>query len=427
MLKCEDLRVEVPLDHFGDTPGTIEVYARIVDSGAADGAGGGGAGGGEKPYLLYLQGGPGVEAFRPTENNPTWLPEALKTHRVVMLDQRGTGLSSPIGWVDGRFVGTGGAQEPEAVAERMSFYRADAIVEDAEAVRRALGVEKWAILGQSFGGFTSLRYLAEHPESLLSARITGGLARVPQPGADADPVITYARTWQIMREKSQKFFAQYPGAADAMKKLHARAVTDGIALPDGTVAAEAHVRSLGLLLGASGGDQKLRFLLEHDVDSAALRHDLQASLPFSARNPLYAAFHETCWASGAKTDWAALRARPAEAEDDSLWLSGEHVDPELFRTGPLAVWDDVAQALAERDWPVMWDVEKLRQADVPTAAAVYTHDAFVPREMSLETAALLPKCEVWETDAYEHNGLAASDGEVLRRLNGLLEGMNAAG
>ncbi|HJH12982.1 MAG TPA: prolyl aminopeptidase, partial [Brevibacterium ravenspurgense] len=61
------------------------------------------------------------------------------------------------------------------------------------------------------------------------------------------------------------------------------------------------------------------------------------------------------------------------------------------------------------------------------AAAVYTHDAFVPREMSLETAALLPKCEVWETDAYEHNGLAASDGEVLRRLNGLLEGMNAAG
>ena len=69
MLTCEDLRVEVPLDHFGDTPGTIEVYARIV--GNADSS--------DKPYLLYLQGGPGVEAFRPTENSPTWLPEALKT------------------------------------------------------------------------------------------------------------------------------------------------------------------------------------------------------------------------------------------------------------------------------------------------------------------------------------------------------------
>ena len=73
----------------------------------------------------------------------------------------------------------------------------------------------------------------------------------------------------------------------------------------------------------------------------------------------------------------------------------------------------------------MWDVEKLRAASVPTAAAVYTHDAFVPRDMSLETAGMLANCEVWETDAYEHNGLAASGGEVLRRLGGLLQGLNA--
>lgn len=411
MLAFEDVRVEVPLDHFGDAPGTIEVYARVI--GQKDG--------GDKPYLLYLQGGPGMEAFRPTKNSPTWLSEALKTHRVVMLDQRGTGLSSPIGWVDGRFVGTGGAQDPQAVAQHMGFYRADSIVEDAEAVRRALGAQTWSILGQSFGGFTSLRYIAAHPESLADARITGGLARVPEAGEDADPAVVYRRTWEIMREKSQRFFAERPAAAEAMQQLHARAVTDGIALPDGTVATEAHVRSLGLMLGASGGEQKLAFLLEHDIDSAGLRHDLLGHLPFSARNPLYAAFHETCWASGVRTDWAALRARPEEVQDDPLWLSGEHVDPEFFRTGPLAVWDDVAHALAEIDWPVMWEPEKLRAADVPTAAAVYTHDAFVPREFSHTTAEMLKNCTVWESGDYEHNGLAASDGAVLRRLNEILE------
>jgi pimeloyl-ACP methyl ester carboxylesterase len=38
------------------------------------------------------------------------------------------------------------------------FFRADAIVRDAEWIRRELGVERWSILGQSFGGLCALTY-----------------------------------------------------------------------------------------------------------------------------------------------------------------------------------------------------------------------------------------------------------------------------
>src|SRR6476660_245631 len=81
--------LSVPLDH--DHPGgeAIEVYAREIA--AYDGR--------DRPYLVYLQGGPGHEAPRPTAAPaaPAWLERALRDYRVIMLDQRGTGRSTPYG------------------------------------------------------------------------------------------------------------------------------------------------------------------------------------------------------------------------------------------------------------------------------------------------------------------------------------------
>ena len=73
---------EVPLDH--SAPGeTITVFAREV----ADPEGR------DRPWLVYLQGGPGHESPRPTGNprGPGWLERALADFRVLLLDQRGTG------------------------------------------------------------------------------------------------------------------------------------------------------------------------------------------------------------------------------------------------------------------------------------------------------------------------------------------------
>ena len=89
-LLTDDVRLTVPLDHFDDSdPRTIEIYARLVSTRHNQ----------DKPWLVFLQGGPGCESPRPTlvdPGFPGWLRRALDDYRLVLLDQRGTGLSSPV-------------------------------------------------------------------------------------------------------------------------------------------------------------------------------------------------------------------------------------------------------------------------------------------------------------------------------------------
>jgi len=69
----------VPLDHSRPGGERIEVFAReIVASGKADA---------NLPWLLFLQGGPGLSAQRPV-GRQAWLDRALRDHRVLLLDQQ---------------------------------------------------------------------------------------------------------------------------------------------------------------------------------------------------------------------------------------------------------------------------------------------------------------------------------------------------
>lgn len=88
-LVLTDHVLAVPLDHDRSDGETIEVFAREVA--APDGR--------DRPFLVFLQGGPGHEAPRPLgrPSSPAWLERALRDFRVLMLDQRGTGLSTPYG------------------------------------------------------------------------------------------------------------------------------------------------------------------------------------------------------------------------------------------------------------------------------------------------------------------------------------------
>ncbi len=134
-----DHRLDLPLDHARPDGETIEVFAREVA--APDGL--------DRPYLVFLQGGPGQEAPRPTgrPGSPVWLARALRDFRVLMLDQRGTGLSTPYG-----APGTDLVADPEADAERLTHFRADAIVQDANASASTSVSRSGVVLGQSFGG-----------------------------------------------------------------------------------------------------------------------------------------------------------------------------------------------------------------------------------------------------------------------------------
>ena len=56
---------------------------------------------------------------------------------------------------------------------------------------------------------------------------------------------------------------------------------------------------------------------------------------------------------------------------------------------------------------------------MPVAAAVYTDDIYVDRELSLETAAAVRGLQVWETGDFHHDGIADDGEAIFGRLLGI--------
>jgi pimeloyl-ACP methyl ester carboxylesterase len=394
--------LDVPLDHRRPDGERINVFAREV----ADPEGR------DRPFLVFLQGGPGNEAPRPTRlpTSPPWLDRALRDYRVLMVDQRGTGRSTPVGVLPGL-----SAQEQ---ADHLAHFRADAIVADCELLRGALGVDRWSVLGQSFGGFCALHYLSTAAGSLAEVFFTGG---VPPVGRPVDEV--YAATYATMRERNRRYHATYPGDLARLRAVLDQCDAGEVRLPNGDAVTARWFRQVGNVLGMSDGAAQLHYLLELDPASPMFSHDLAGMLPFGDRNPLYAVIHEACYADGGATRWSAERTMPEDFREDRTLLTGEHVFPWTFdddsRLAPLA---GAAQILAEHDWPRLYDADVLRQVDVPCAAAVYAEDAYVDRVFSEETARLLPGMRTWVTNELEHNGLRADGERVLDRLIGMARG-----
>lgn len=395
-LTVEEHTLTVPLV-WGDPSDsrTIDIFAAVVSR----------EGGESLPYLVFLQGGPGHEAPRPFHGPtaPGWLDEALAHYRVVLLDQRGTGRSTPVGDDD---LARGSA----AVAEHLTHLRADAIVRDCEAVREHLGASAWSVLGQSFGGFTTLAYLSTDSASLSDVFITGGLSAV---GRHPDDV--YALCYDKMRAASERYYRRFPEHRDVMRRLVDRAAAGDIVLPDGEIVSPSRLRSMGSALGVNDGWQTVWSLLERDPRSNAFRYDLANAMPYGGRNPLYFAFHESSYADGHATRWSAERTEPADFRDDVTLFTGEHVRREWTETVPaFQPWRDVALELAEFAWPQIYDAAAIASSGATGASAVYVNDVYVPLEFALETAELLPNVQLWITSEHEHNGLRS--GPVLGRL-----------
>jgi pimeloyl-ACP methyl ester carboxylesterase len=391
----------VPLDHARPAGERIVVFGREI----ADPEGG------ERPFLVFLQGGPGHEASRPTRDpsDPGWLDRALRDFRVLMLDQRGTGRSSPIGGPTDL--------DPVAEAERLTHFRADSIVRDAEWIRRELGIDRWSVLGQSFGGLCVVSYLSLAPEGLREAFVTGGL---PPLGNRIDDV--YRATYAGTIEASRAHFTRYPGDRERVRELHRRLEADDLRLPSGDRLSSRRLRQLGGSLGFSASSEKLHYVLELAPESPAFLHDVDAALPF-ARNPLYAVLHEACWADGGTTRWSAQRMLPGAYEAEPELFTGEHVFPWMFEEyAGLRRLAEAAELLAGHEWPRLYDADRLAVNEVPVAAAIYAEDMYVPRAFSEETAAGIRGLRPWLTNEFQHDGLRISGERVLGRLIDLARG-----
>jgi pimeloyl-ACP methyl ester carboxylesterase len=389
----------VPLDHAGPDGPSITVFTRELA--APDGA--------ERPYLVFLQGGPGFEAVRPTTPLAGWLKRAVQDYRVLLLDQRGTGRSTPVG---AEIPG----DTPQAQADYLAHFRADSIVRDAESIRHELGIERWSLLGQSFGGFTAMTYLSIAPDGLREVFITGGLAPLGRP---VDHV--YGATYRRLVQLNRRYFERYPDDRARVREILRRLDDVDLRLPSGDRLTPRRFRQLGLWLGQSAGFELLHYVIELPFGSNAFCHDAEAGVRFS-RNPIYATLHESSYADGVATRWSAARLLPDEIEQEGFFTS-EHVFPWMWEDyAGLRPQRAAAELLAEGAWPRLYDPDQLRRTDVPVAATIYVNDLFVERDFARETASTIRGLQTWETDEYEHNGLRADGERVLGRLIDLVRG-----
>jgi pimeloyl-ACP methyl ester carboxylesterase len=408
--------VSAPMDHSRPDGTSLTVFAREVCSveRVQD----------DLPWLLFLQGGPGGRSPRPIRRDG-WLGQAVKDYRVLLLDQRGTGLSTAVtDRTPGRF------RDAHALAEYLSHFRADAIVRDAELFRtRIAGGRPWTTLGQSYGGFCTLTYLSLAPHALAKCLITGG---VPSLTATAEDV--YRRTWPRVLAKNAEHFRRYPGDQDGLNRLRdairSRPDDDPVRLPGGDPLTVERLQSLGIGLGMSYGSAEIHYLLEtafdgDDVASAFLAE--VEHLTSHVDGPLYAVLQEVIYCSGTASRWAAHRVRaefPAVSPDaENLLLTGEMKEPSIFRDeSALKPFAGAMELLNDKaDWPDLYDPTVLSRNEVAVAAAIYYDDLYVDSELSLQTAAAVPGLRPWVTNEFEHDGLRSED-RVFTHLHDLATG-----
>ncbi|MBR5950648.1 MAG: alpha/beta fold hydrolase, partial [Actinomycetaceae bacterium] len=386
--------------------------------------------------LVFFQGGPGSSSSRlmPTSS---WLDVALEHYRVVLIDQRGTGNSTPLDYEAMSLYPT-----VEEQAAFLSCFRQDSIVADAEILRRELqGDKPREALGQSFGGFCVTNYLSQAPEGLARAFIAGGL-----PALDLHADDVYVRTYQQTAQRNKDFFARYPEDEETAWYIATHLADVEEVLPDGTRLTSARFRQLGRVLGFSYGMESLHFLLDDPVWNFKGQRRLRPQFLSSAAQilsmvdrPLYAVLQESIYAqaSTGMTSWSAERVRaqfpefalpPVAAggtgevdlrkEGHGFRFTGEHIYRSHFVDDvALQGFSPIVDALAfKADWPELYSPAALTENTVPTAAYIYEHDMYVPYELSMRTAEAISGLVPIVSSTLDHDALRNGGRKIVERL-----------
>tara|TARA_Y100001970_G_C14247183_1_gene869124 strand:- start:3139 stop:4374 length:1236 start_codon:yes stop_codon:yes gene_type:complete len=402
-----DYNFNLPLDYKNKDGEKISIFAREILREEHENK--------SIPYLVFFQGGPGYESPRPITDSG-WVKRASQDYKVLLLDQRGTGLSTPISGDS-----LPNMSDPE-LADYMTFFRADNIVRDAEMIREQLvGNNKWSVLGQSFGGFCATHYLSFYPDSLDKVFITGGI-----PPLNAHPDDIYRSTYKRVIEKNKLFYEMFPKAKIKARKIADYLIENKVYLPDGDELSVERFQQLGLNLGFSDGMATLNFLFEKAFINKKISYTFLKnilSLQTFDTNPIFTILHEACYAQGFSTNWSAQRILNEYDEfsidkKDEIFFTGEMLFPWMLDSyKALKPFKGAADILAVKsDWPALYNENNLRKNKVPIAAAVYTNDMYVDREYSMSLAKIIPNISIWETKSFEHNALRSNGKKVLDLL-----------
>ena len=169
--------VSVPEDRDKPNGRTIDIHVAVLAANTLSP---------QADPLVILAGGPG-QAASELAAFAARLSEIRRTRDVVLVDQRGTGRSSPLRCEafseDGlkeALLETDPRPRAKACAAELarqgvdaSRYTTAAFVADLEAVRAALGAPRWNLWGGSYGTRVALAYLRRHPERTRTVTLDG--------------------------------------------------------------------------------------------------------------------------------------------------------------------------------------------------------------------------------------------------------------
>ena len=154
--RCGTLKVA--LDRGSALPGSVGLHF-AVQSGSTP-----------KPLLIALSGGPGQPSLAARDAFEVSLAPLLERYRLAVLDQRGTGRSGALRCDNVQALRSLDAFRPASLAAcarkvgaRRAFYTTADTVLDLDELRAALGADKVALMGISYGTHVALQYARAFP------------------------------------------------------------------------------------------------------------------------------------------------------------------------------------------------------------------------------------------------------------------------
>ena len=155
-------RVSVPLDRTGATPGHVSLFVKRIRAQKRP----------RRGALFVLAGGPGQSATEAFEGDGIGVLAPAFRHRdLIVFDQRGTGRSGLLRCLalerSNLFdAGRAAGQCAGRLGARRFHYTSRDSVEDIEALRVALGLDKIALYGTSYGVKVALGYALTYPANV---------------------------------------------------------------------------------------------------------------------------------------------------------------------------------------------------------------------------------------------------------------------
>lgn len=404
--------------------------------------------------VSYIQGGPGFPCTTPLTDSGNTKVLLDKGYQILYMDQRGTGLSSPLeaNTIEGFVPKHEGESENDHADRQLNFilnFRGDSIVEDLETIRKTLlGEKKWSILGQSFGGFCCFTYLSKYPESLNEVFVTGGI-----PPINFTPDDVYTATYERTKERNIHYYNKYTQDVSRVKNILQYLHENKVDLPNGGILSVERFQQLGLNFGANGGTDSIhQIVMKFDYDlklfgkpTYQTLNTIQNNSSFDT-NILYALFQEAIYCDGnnaniISSNWSADRLRYLPENKNFVYDNQPTSNNPIYFTGEMvfkSMYDDFAELRTlkplayalhnNKKWSDLYDSDKLRTITwdvVPIVAATYYYDQYVDFDICMQVKKKVfqnnGNLKQYITSEFFHNGVRANPEKVLGSLFNLLE------